>query len=235
MSSNSTSSGLKKFENGFIRISGNRLLLTLRDTFVLVAATTMIAGFGIMIQNVIVDRMNGLISRSWATWQQSGFEHGLQTVGNLIAMVSNGILNFFRVASNSNFQLDSLNQILQRQNRAHDRCSIWTCSILYKNVGKAIESGVKLALGTDAGTFMNPLKDTAKELTELTKAGASNYQALCAAGLGSAELLKIDQDYGSLEVGKYADFLVLEDNPLKDVSAVEQADKQVYQHGERKF
>ena len=65
MSSNSTSSGLKKFENGFIRIagkiSGNRLLLTLRDTFVLVAATTMIAGFGIMIQNVIVDPMNGLI------------------------------------------------------------------------------------------------------------------------------------------------------------------------------
>lgn len=65
MSSNSTPSGLKKFENGFIRIagkiSGNRLLLTLRDTFVLVAATTMIAGFGIMIQNVIVDPMNGLI------------------------------------------------------------------------------------------------------------------------------------------------------------------------------
>lgn len=76
-----------------------------------------------------------------------------------------------------------------------------------------------------AGTFMNPLKDTAKELTKLTKAGASNYQALRAAGLGSAELLKIDQDYGSLEVGKYADFLVLKDNPLKDVSAVEQADK----------
>lgn len=86
-----------------------------------------------------------------------------------------------------------------------------------------------------AAFFMNPLKDTAKELPELTKAGASNYQALCAAGLGSAELLKIDQDYGSLEVGKYADFLVLKDNPLKDVSAVEQADKQVYQHGERKF
>lgn len=128
MSSNSTPSGLKKFENGFIRIagkiSGNRLLLTLRDTFVLVAATTMIAGFGIMIQNVIVDPMNGLIfgkqglqlghliSGSWATWQQSEFEHGLQTVANLISLVSNGILNFFRFASSSNFQLESLNQIL---------------------------------------------------------------------------------------------------------------------------
>lgn len=77
-----------------------------------------------MIQNVIVDPMNGLIfgkqglqlghliSGSWATWQQSEFEHGLQTVANLIALVSNDILNFFRVASSSNFQLESLNQIL---------------------------------------------------------------------------------------------------------------------------
>lgn len=105
----------------------------------------------------------------------------------------------------------------------------------YPHVGKAIKAGVKLALGTDAGTFMNPLESTAKELTELVRAGASNYQALHAAGLGSAELLQIDDEYGSLEEGKYADFLVLKDNPLRDVAAVEQADKQVYQHGMRKF
>lgn len=105
----------------------------------------------------------------------------------------------------------------------------------YAHVSKAIKAGVKLALGTDAGTFMNPLESTAKELTELVRAGASNYQALHAAGLGSAELLQIDDEYGSLEEGKYADFLVLKDNPLRDVAAVEQADKQVYQHGVRKF
>lgn len=69
---------------------------------------------------------------------------------------------------------------------------------------------MKLALGTDAGTFMNPLKDTAKELTELTKAGASNYQALCAAGLGSAELLKIDQELRFFRSGKICRFLSAE-------------------------
>lgn len=105
----------------------------------------------------------------------------------------------------------------------------------YTHVGRAIKAGVKLALGTDAGTPANPLNQTWKELVELTRAGASNYQALRAAGLGSAELLKIDQEYGSLEVGKYADFLVLKDNPLQDVAAVGQSDKQVYQHGQRKF
>lgn len=82
----------------------------------------------------------------------------------------------------------------------------------YTHVGRAIKAGVKLALGTDAGTPANPLNQTWKELVELIRAGASNYQALRAAGLGSAELLKIDQEYGSLEVGKYADFLVLKDN-----------------------
>ncbi len=105
----------------------------------------------------------------------------------------------------------------------------------YENVGKAVKAGVKLALGTDAGTFMNPLSKTPKELEELVKAGATNYQALRAAGLGSAELLKVDEEYGSLEPEKYADFLVLKENPLEDVKAVQQEDKQVYQHGVRKF
>lgn len=111
MNDSSETSGMKKLENEFIRvagkISGNRLLLTLRDTFVIVSATTMIAGFGIMLQNVVIDPMNGLIfgnqglqlgrliSGSWSTWQQSGFEHGLQTTANLIGLVSNGTLSVF--------------------------------------------------------------------------------------------------------------------------------------------
>lgn len=105
----------------------------------------------------------------------------------------------------------------------------------YEHVGNAIKSGVKLALGTDAGTYCNTINDTPKELVELTRAGATNFQALRAAGLGSAELMKVDDEYGSLEPGKYADFLVLKENPLENVSAVRQEDKQVYQHGVRKF
>lgn len=110
-----------------------------------------------------------------------------------------------------------------------------TVDDFYAHVGKAIKAGVKLALGTDAGTLYNPLFGTAKELVELVRAGATNYQALRAGGLGSAELLKIDQEYGSLEPGKFADFLVLRKNPLENVAAVQQEDKQVYQHGVRKF
>lgn len=105
----------------------------------------------------------------------------------------------------------------------------------YANISKAIKAGVNLALGTDAGTFGNPVEETATELVELVNAGATNYQALRAGGLGNATLMKIDNEYGSLEVGKYADFLVLKENPLANVAAVQQVDKQVYQHGVRKY
>ena len=105
----------------------------------------------------------------------------------------------------------------------------------FLHVGDAIKSGVKLAFGTDSGTPFNEFKDAPVELSLMVKAGATNYQALRAAGLGSATLLGVADEYGSLEPGKFADFLVLDQNPLADVTAVQQEDKQVYQHGQRKF
>ena len=105
----------------------------------------------------------------------------------------------------------------------------------FENVGCAFQAGVNLAFGTDSGTPFNEFKDAPLELGLMVKAGATNYQALHAAGLGSATLLRVDKDYGSLEEGKFADFLVLKENPLADVSAVQQVDKKVYQHGQQKF
>ncbi|VDG19093.1 PTS sugar transporter subunit IIC [Lactiplantibacillus mudanjiangensis] len=91
------------------KIAANKLLLTLRDSFIIVAATSMIAGFAIMIQNVFVDPTNGLvfgkqgfglgkmIAGSWSAWEKSGLFNGLTSTGNLIGLVSNGSLNTFAV------------------------------------------------------------------------------------------------------------------------------------------
>lgn len=103
--------------------------------------------------------------------------------------------------------------------------------VLFKRVAVALKGGVKIALGTDAGTPFNRFKDTPKELELLTQIGATNYQALFASTLNSARLLRIDQDYGTLVTGKFADFLVLDADPTADVKTVQQADKGVYQHG----
>lgn len=105
----------------------------------------------------------------------------------------------------------------------------------YEHAGRAAKAGVKLALGTDAGTWYNPIENTAKELKELVRAGATNFQALQAGGLHAAQLMQIDKDYGTLEKGKFADFLVLDNDPLENVKAVLQADKAVFQHGKKMF
>lgn len=101
----------------------------------------------------------------------------------------------------------------------------------FERIGAAIKAGVKISFGTDAGTPFNGFKDTPFELQLLTEVGATNVQALFAASQNSAKLLHIDQDYGTLETGKFADFLVLDSDPVADVKAVQQADKDVYQHG----
>lgn len=99
------------FQQNFTRIAGkiaaNKLLLTLRDSFVLVASTTMIAGFALLIQNVILDPTNGLIfgqqglhigqliAGSEKAWEASGLAQGLTNVSNLIGLVSEGSLSIF--------------------------------------------------------------------------------------------------------------------------------------------
>ena len=103
----------------------------------------------------------------------------------------------------------------------------------FENIGKAIRAGVKIAFGTDAGTPFNRFEEAPYELQLLVENGATNFQALQAAGKFSSELLGIEADYGTLEPGKFADFLVLDADPLANVKAVQQKDKQVYKKGQR--
>jgi imidazolonepropionase-like amidohydrolase len=59
------------------------------------------------------------------------------------------------------------------------------------------------------------------EIWSLAQGGFGPMQALRAATLAGAEYLGMDRDLGSLEVGKLADILVLDGNPLEDIRATE--------------
>ncbi|SCB83639.1 metal-dependent hydrolase family protein [Weissella bombi] len=100
-----------------------------------------------------------------------------------------------------------------------------------KSIGEAAKAGVKLAMGTDSGTAYNNFdKNSSIELAMMVDTGATNLQALQAATINGADLLKISDHAGSIEAGKLADFIVLDDNPMQDIKAL-QADKVVYKKG----
>jgi imidazolonepropionase-like amidohydrolase len=89
-------------------------------------------------------------------------------------------------------------------------------------------------LGTDAGTPYNTFETgTWQEIELLYSLGATPAQALFGATSYAAELLKISADYGTLEPGKKADFLVIDNNPLEDLTAIEQIDKLIFQNGKQ--
>ncbi|MFT8406585.1 MAG: amidohydrolase family protein [Liquorilactobacillus nagelii] len=104
----------------------------------------------------------------------------------------------------------------------------------FKNVAMAIKRGVKVVVGTDAGTPYNTFETgTWQEIELLYSLGATPAQALFGATSYAAELLKISADYGTLEPGKKADFLVIDNNPLEDLTAIEQIDKLIFQNGKQ--
>ena len=74
-------------------------------------------------------------------------------------------------------------------------------------VTRAIEAGVKIAMGTDSG--VGPHGENLRELDLMTQCGMSPAQALVATTSEAARLLGVDHDRGAIEAGKRADLVVL--------------------------
>lgn len=86
---------------------------------------------------------------------------------------------------------------------------------------KAIDAGVKIAVGTDAGTNFNYHGKNSGEIISLVKHGfMTPMAALQSATQTAAEAIEMDHQIGTLEKGKLADCLVLEKNPLEDITVL---------------
>ncbi len=95
---------------------------------------------------------------------------------------------------------------------------------------RAYEKGVRIAMGTDAGTPFNRHGDNLFELKLMVDMGMTSTDAIQASTYESAKLLGIDNSHGSLEVGKKADFILMKNNPLSNIQNL-LAFEGVYQEG----
>src|SRR3954452_1366333 len=90
-----------------------------------------------------------------------------------------------------------------------------------RNLKKLADSGVKIAMGTDTGPparFQGYFE--LMELEMMAKAGLTPRQVLASATRDAARCMKLDTELGTLEPNKWADFVVLDADPLADISNV---------------
>ena len=87
----------------------------------------------------------------------------------------------------------------------------------------ALAAGVKVVAGTDAGGFVHG--DNAREVELLVDRGMSSMQAIQAATGWAAECVGLGKDIGTIEKGKMADLLVVDGDPLADVSVLRDTDR----------
>lgn len=84
---------------------------------------------------------------------------------------------------------------------------------------RAVEAGLKMVLGSDAAIY--PHGDNGKQFARMVEFGMTPMQALQAATINAATLLKRESDLGALREGTIADIVAVAGNPLEDISVAE--------------
>ena len=85
--------------------------------------------------------------------------------------------------------------------------------------GRAYKAGVKIAFGTDAGVYIHGYN--AKEFEYMTEAGMPALEAIKSATSVNAEVLGMKDKIGTLEAGKLADIIAVDENPLKNIKTLQ--------------
>jgi hypothetical protein len=93
-----------------------------------------------------------------------------------------------------------------------------------KLAGALHRAGVPLMAGTDAMGFplIAPGSSLHRELELLTESGLTPYEAMRAATVVPASFLGKDKEFGTVTPGKRADLLLVDGNPLEDVTRLKQ-------------
>jgi len=87
------------------------------------------------------------------------------------------------------------------------------------NFGSAYEAGVKIAFGTDSAVTKHG--ENADEFGMMVDSGMSEMDAIRSATVVAAELIEMSATLGTIEAGKLADLIAVDESPLDDITALE--------------
>ncbi|MDK2760975.1 MAG: amidohydrolase family protein [Sphingopyxis sp.] len=90
------------------------------------------------------------------------------------------------------------------------------------NFRKAVRAGVRMVFGSDAAVM--PHRDAGKQFRVMVEYGMTPLQAIQAATKNAAEALGREKDVGAITVGRYADLVAVDGDPLADVRQLESVD-----------
>ena len=108
------------------------------------------------------------------------------------------------------------------QGRANAGAPVWLqmTKIHEDTFRRAMKAGVKIAFGTDAGGF-DWKENPAQEFKYMVDWGMTPAEAIRSATVTASELLGMQDQIGSIEVGKMADIVAVPGDPLKDITVLQ--------------
>lgn len=83
---------------------------------------------------------------------------------------------------------------------------------------KAMKMGAKIAFGTDVGAFEHGT--STREFLRMVEYGMKPMDAIRSATITASELLRMENQIGTIEAGKFADVIAVEGNPADDIKAL---------------
>jgi imidazolonepropionase-like amidohydrolase len=95
--------------------------------------------------------------------------------------------------------------------------------LLKKQLPMMQQAGIQLMAGSDAAvlnTYVYPAESLLQELEIFQEAGLTPLQILQSATLAGARYFNVEKEMSSIEPGKQADLVLLNENPLQDARAL---------------
>ena len=94
-----------------------------------------------------------------------------------------------------------------------------------QSASQFIDAGAFMGVGTDAASPLNMHTEAMwREMSALVESGMTPIQAISSATKTNAEIIGLEDRIGTIEVGKLADIIIVDGNPLRNIEVLDQVE-----------